>query len=52
MVRVIVLNDGETFSLAKGCVLAELTDEAAEVMQNGMRFKDIRDDSITILARF
>jgi len=50
---VIILNDGETFSLAEGCVLVQMEDEALECMQDlGMRYKDIRDDAKHIIARF
>ena len=50
---IIVLNDGETFSLAEGCVLVQMNDEALECMQDfGMKYKDIRDDSKKVIARF
>lgn len=37
MHRIVVLNDGETWTEAEGCLLMEVTDAQFEDLQNGVK---------------
>lgn len=41
----LILDDGETFSLADGCRLVVVTEEVADALQDGVRWEDIQFDS-------
>lgn len=41
----LILDDGETFSLANGCRLVVVTEEVADALQDGVKWEDISLDS-------
>ena len=50
--RLIVLNDGETYTDAKGCMLIEVDDGVMKRIEDGDKIHWLLKTDFTIIARF
>lgn len=51
METIIVLNDGETWTLANGCKMMAVTDEHLELLNEGYKPSDLTDVDVIIVFK-